>query len=123
MEEYIMTKYHQNKEISSINDALKVMAGKWNLSILAVLCSNKIIRYNELKRQVSGITGTMLNQSLKEMTEYGLIHRVQYNEVPPKVEYSLTEAGKELSPIIDQLVLWAEKNLERTKLPQSKNTE
>ncbi|SFM10406.1 transcriptional regulator, HxlR family [Paenibacillus sp. 1_12] len=118
-----MTKYHQNKEISSINDALKVMAGKWNLSILAVLCSNKIIRYNELKRQVSGITGTMLNQSLKEMTEYGLIHRVQYNEVPPKVEYSLTEAGKELSPIIDQLVLWAEKNLERTKLPQSKNTE
>jgi len=119
----MLSKYYQNKEMIPANDALKVIAGKWSLSILAVLCSNKIIRYNELKRQVSGITGTMLNQSLKEMIEYGLIHRVQYNEVPPKVEYSLTEAGKELSPIIEQLVLWGEKNLERTKLPQSTDTE
>jgi len=113
-----MSKDYSDKETGSANNALKVIAGKWNLFILAVLCSNKKVRYNELKRQVSGITGTMLNQSLKEMIEYGVIHRVQYNEVPPRVEYSLTEAGKELSPIIEQLVLWGEKNLEQSKLSQ-----
>ncbi|WP_263707236.1 winged helix-turn-helix transcriptional regulator [Shouchella tritolerans] len=112
-----------NKELAPASYALKVLSGKWNLSILAVLCSNKIIRYNELKRQVIGITGTMLNQSLKEMIEHGIVQRVQYNEVPPKVEYSLTEAGIELIPIFEQLVLWGEKNLERTKWSNSTDTE
>ena len=105
-----MEKYFLKAEISPINDLLKIMAGKWNVSIMSVVCSNQVIRYNELKRQVSGITGTMLNQSLKDMIEFGLIQRVQYNEMPMRVEYSLTEAGNQLSPIIAQLFEWSEAN-------------
>jgi len=104
------------EELCPATNALKVIGGKWNLIILSVLCKNKVIRYNELKRQVHGITGTMLNQSLKELFEYGLVNRVQYLEVPPRVEYSLTDSGKELSPIIEQLVVWGEKNLQPKKV-------
>ncbi|MCM2674506.1 winged helix-turn-helix transcriptional regulator [Alkalicoccobacillus plakortidis] len=117
-----MTDDHLNKEIAPAYYTLKILSGKWNLSILTVLCRNKIIRYNELKRQVIGITGTMLNQSLKELIEYGIVQRVQYNEVPPKVEYSLTEVGLELIPIYEQLELWGEKNLERKKAIKSIHT-
>lgn len=81
------------------------------IDIMAVLCSNEVVRYNELKRQVVGITGTMLNQSLKDMIELGIIKRTQYNEMPLRVEYTLTEAGKELSPIISQLFKWSNQHI------------
>ncbi|WP_426005200.1 winged helix-turn-helix transcriptional regulator [Bacillus sp. DWP3-1] len=110
-----MTESELNKAIAPVSYALNILAGKWNLKILAVLCSYNDIRYNELKRKVYGITGTMLNQSLKDLIENGIVQRVQYNEVPSRVEYSLTGAGLELIPIFEQLLLWGENQLEKSK--------
>jgi len=90
--------------------AFHVIGGKWNLPILAIMSEGQMIRFNELKRRLIGINGTTLTNSLKELMEYGIIHREQYNEVPPRVEYSLTDSGKELVPLIESIVRWGQKN-------------
>lgn len=91
--------------------AFDVLGGKWNLIILAALSEHESIRYKELQRNVKGITGTMLTRCLKELTDYGLVSRKHYVEIPPRVEYALTKSGKELAPILEQIVLWGQKNL------------
>lgn len=91
--------------------AFHVISGKWNLPILAILSENDNIRYNELKRRLHGITGTTLTNSLRDLIDYGIIHREQYNEVPPRVEYSLTSSGKELVPLIESIVEWGQRNI------------
>lgn len=95
----------QNRIDCTIMQALKVINGKWKLPIICTL-ADKTLRYNELKRSVKGITGMMLSSSLKELEESGIVHRVAYEEVPPRVEYSLTGTGKELTPILFDLGLW-----------------
>lgn len=89
--------------------ALKVIEGKWKLPILWVLSQNGTLRYTELKKSVVGITNMMLTSSLKELEQSGLVNRVQYNEIPPHVDYSLAEAGKKLLPVLDELANWGEK--------------
>ncbi|KTD85444.1 winged helix-turn-helix transcriptional regulator [Paenibacillus etheri] len=91
--------------------AFNVISGKWNLPILAILSENDNIRYNELKRRLHGITGSTLTNSLRDLIEYGIIHREQYNEVPPRVEYSLTSSGRELVPLIESIVEWGQRNI------------
>ncbi|MGO4729097.1 winged helix-turn-helix transcriptional regulator [Paenibacillus sp. 2KB_22] len=91
--------------------AFQVIGGKWNLPILAILSENDCMRYNELKRRLPGITGTMLTNCLKDLIHSGIVHREQYNEVPPRVEYSLTESGKELVPLIESMVMWGQKHM------------
>ncbi|NFA61001.1 helix-turn-helix transcriptional regulator [Clostridium sporogenes] len=88
--------------------ALKIIGGKWKLPILWVLSQNGTLRYNELKRNIVGITNMMLSSSLKELEKGGLINRVQYNEIPPHVDYSLSEVGKKLLPVLDELAKWGE---------------
>ncbi|TKH45154.1 transcriptional regulator, partial [Paenibacillus terrae] len=82
------------KKMCPATFAFNVISGKWNLPILAILAEHECIRYNELKRLLKGITAATLTNCLKELVEYGIIHREQYMEVPPRVEYSLTDAGK-----------------------------
>lgn len=102
--------------------ALNLIGGKWRLPIIWALKQNSVLRYNELKRKVSGITNTMLSQSLKELEANGLIIRLQYMEIPPRVEYSLTEAGKSLLPVLDELVKWgAEQVVDRCQINHNKN--
>jgi DNA-binding HxlR family transcriptional regulator len=86
--------------------ALRAIEGKWKLPILWVLSQNGTLRYNELKKAIEGITNMMLTSSLKEMEQHGLVTRVQYNEIPPHVDYSLAEAGKKLLPVLDNLAGW-----------------
>jgi DNA-binding HxlR family transcriptional regulator len=86
--------------------ALKLISGKWQLPILCILSQSTVMRYNEIKKKIGGITNMMLAESLKELEGNGLINRVQYMEVPPRVEYSLTEAGRTLLPALDQLARW-----------------
>lgn len=108
----IAVKYNVNLEqLCPATFAFQVIGGKWNLPILAILSENDTIRYNELKRSLNGITGTMLTNCLKDLIDYGVIHREQYNEVPPRVEYSLTEAGKKLVPLVESIVAWGENNI------------
>lgn len=86
--------------------SLKVIEGKWKLPILWVLAQNGTLRYNELKKYIEGITNMMLTSSLKELEKDGIVDRVQYNEIPPHVEYSLSEAGRKLLPVLDELARW-----------------
>lgn len=89
-----------------VSSALKVIEGKWKLPILWVLSQNGTLRYNELRKGVVGITNMMLTSSLKELEHNNIINRKQYNEIPPHVEYSLTDAGKKLMPVLDELAKW-----------------
>ncbi len=98
-------------ELCPATYAFHVIGGKWNLPILAIISEVEVIRYNELKRRLIGITGTTLTNCLKDLMEHGIIHREQYNEIPPRVEYSLTGSGKELVPILESLVLWGQRNV------------
>lgn len=90
---------------------LNLIGGKWKIPILWELNRNKIMRFNELKRDVYGITNTMLSNSLQEMQKDNLVHRVQYNEMPLRVEYYLTDTGKEIFPILLELSKWGWKQM------------
>ncbi len=87
--------------------AFKAIEGKWKLPALYVLCENGTLRYNELKKAL-GITNMMLTSTLKELEEYGIVSRTQYNEIPPRVEYSLTEIGQKLLPVLQEFGVWGE---------------
>lgn len=95
--------------------ALDIVGQKWKLPIMWYLSSKDSTRYNELKRKVKGVTNMMLTKSLKELEEHKLIVRTQYETIPPKVEYSLTERGKALLPTLQELYIWGEKQLEFDK--------
>jgi DNA-binding HxlR family transcriptional regulator len=93
---------------------LAVVGGKWRWLIIYKLSENGILRYGELKRSLPPITHKMLSQELKELESEKLIHRKEYHQIPPKVEYSLTEKGKTLLPILDLMSKWGMEN----KLPK-----
>lgn len=92
-----------------VNYALTVLGGKWKLRIVWVLTNVGSIRFNALQRQLDGVSALMLSNSLKELVDDHVIIRRQYNEVPPHVEYSLSDVGKELEPALKMLGVWGEK--------------
>ncbi len=82
--------------------------GKWKLSIICILSDKDTPkRYSVIKRRLGGITNMMLSQSLHELEASGMIHREQFNEIPPRVEYSLTDRGKEALPFLEKAGEWA----------------
>lgn len=83
-----------------------MIGGKWKLRIIYVLAFNGILRYGELKRMLSPITHKMLSMQLKELEVDGLINRKEYQQVPPKVEYSLTQMGRDLEPVVKEIHAW-----------------
>lgn len=85
---------------------LELIGGKWKGLILWKLHEEEVLRYGELSREVKGITQKMLTQQLKEMEENNLIIRKAYNQIPPKVEYSLSEYGKKLNDIFIAMKDW-----------------
>ena len=91
--------------------ACKALEGKWKIPIIYVLCTNGTLRYNELK-QALGITNVMLSNTLKDLEQEGLVLRVSYNEIPPRVDYSLSEQAQSLIPIIMAFAKWGEELLE-----------
>ncbi|WP_281243067.1 winged helix-turn-helix transcriptional regulator [Gracilibacillus ureilyticus] len=86
--------------------ALSVIEGKWKLIILCHLERKGTKRYGELKKLIPNITQKMLTNQLRELEYDGMVHREVYPEVPPKVEYSLTEQGQQLLPILHKLEDW-----------------
>lgn len=87
--------------------AFKILEGKWKLPVLWVLTVNGgTLRYHDLKRCIIGITNMMLTISLKELERDGLVLRFQHNEMPPHVEYYLSEDGKRLFTIFDEIAKW-----------------
>jgi len=87
-------------------EIIEVIGGKWKIPILWCIGQSNVIRYNELKREVTGITNTMLTRSLDSLIKHKLVERKDFLTIPPKIEYSLTENGKELFPLLKQLVEW-----------------
>ena len=93
-------------EECSLQAALSAIGGKWKLPILCSLAVNGASRYNDLLRNVRGISNTMLSKTLHEMETDGLVRRTEYLEVPVRVEYELTEKAQKLQPILQQLIQW-----------------
>lgn len=89
-----------------------MVQGKWKLQIIYELCIAESIRFGELKKNLSGITNTMLTSSLRELEKDGFIERKQFNEIPPHVEYSLSEKGKDLIPIFYEMTKWGFKYID-----------
>lgn len=86
--------------------ATMVIGGKWKPKVLFHLARNEVVRFGALRRGVYGITEKMLIQSLKELEKDGLVHRKVYRQVPPKVEYSLTDVGKSFIPVLKAMFEW-----------------
>ena len=86
-------------------EASKVSSGN-------VVLDMKPIRFGELKKELGGITNTMLTSSLRELEQDGLVNRMQFNEIPPHVEYSLSDKGKDLLPVFYEMTKWGFKYLE-----------
>lgn len=91
---------------------LELLSGKWRTHIIYELCKNPVRRFSELKKAVPGITNTMLSNTLRDLESLGIVNREQFNEIPPHVEYSLTDKGKALLPVFTELAKWGENNLE-----------
>lgn len=93
-----------------IEVTLQVVCGKWKGVILCCLLG-KTLRFGELQKEIPRITQKVLTQQLRELEEDNLVKRVVYNEMPPKVEYSLTEYGEELKPMLNTLANWGEEHV------------
>jgi DNA-binding HxlR family transcriptional regulator len=93
-----------------IENVLKVIGGKWKVLIVFHLSQNEVVRFGEMKRKIPGVTQRILTNQLREMEADGLINRKVYPEVPPKVEYSLSDVGSELKAVYVEMKKWGEKN-------------
>ncbi|MBC2581677.1 helix-turn-helix domain-containing protein [Clostridium sp. DJ247] len=93
-----------------IGYTLSVMGGKWKWAILSLIAQDEVIRYGKLKMNLPKIAHKTLSQQLKELEQNDIINRKQYNQMPPKVEYSLTKKGKTLIPILELMSQWGVQN-------------
>lgn len=84
-----------------------IFRGKWKSRIICVLAAKKTLRYSTLRKEMTNITDAVLAAPLKELIAAGIIARTQYNEIPPRVEYSLTEKGVSVVPILQTICKWS----------------
>jgi DNA-binding HxlR family transcriptional regulator len=90
-----------------VEQALKILEGRWKLVILFHLFGGKLLRFSDLERAIPAITQKMLIQQLRQMEKDGVVLRIVHHQVPPKVEYGLTDWGQALCPALDALLKWA----------------
>lgn len=101
-----------NFEDTGFSYTLSLISGKYKMIILYCLMEFEIVRFNELKRYLKNVTDKTLSNHLKELESDRLIIRKEYPQIPPKVEYSLSDRGKSLMNVLDQLCIWGEENRE-----------
>ena len=97
-------------EQTGFHYTMSLIQGKYKMFILYTLMDFGVVRFNEMKRYIRGISFKTLSATLKELVADGLVHREEYPQIPPKVEYSLTERGRSLIPILDQMCAWGEEH-------------
>ena len=97
-------------EDTGFNYTMSLIQGKYKMFILYTLMEFKVVRFNELKKYIGSISYKTLSSTLKELEKDDLVHREEYPQIPPKVEYSLTERGQSLIPILDNLCEWGDKH-------------
>lgn len=91
---------------AEIRAACAVFAGKWKLEILWLLIQ-RVHRFNELRRAIPGVTQHMLTQQLRELENDGMVRRTVYPEIPPRVEYQITEDARRLRPVFEAILMWS----------------
>lgn len=96
-----------DRSICPLRYITDILGGKWKMPIICILADQKPKRYSTIKRRLRDITNMMLAHSLRELEADGMVTRVQYNEIPPRVEYSLTERGVSAVPVLTAAAEWA----------------
>lgn len=107
-------KHSQEKQLARCESMCRlqsVISGKWKILIIWYISAYKMQRFNELQRRLDGITHATLANQLKELENDGLINRKAYPEVPPRVEYTLTDLGESFVPLLKQMQTWSEEHL------------
>ena len=92
---------------SGVENVLRILEGRWKLVILFHLFGGKVLRFSDLERAIPAISQKMLIQQLRQMEGDGIVRRIVHHQVPPKVEYCLTDWGQALCPALDALLKWA----------------
>ncbi|WP_114953436.1 winged helix-turn-helix transcriptional regulator [Sphingosinicella terrae] len=100
--------YTADTAARGVQNALRVLEGRWKLVILFQLFGGKVRRFSELERAIPGISQKMLIQQLRQLEKDKVVARIVHHEVPPRVEYHLTDWGQSLCPTLDALLIWAE---------------
>jgi DNA-binding HxlR family transcriptional regulator len=109
METIMAKRYTPTSAAADVEAALRLLEGRWKLVILFHLFGGKVLRYSDLEKAIPAITQKMLGQQLRRMEADGIVVRTVYSQVPPKVEYRLTEWGQSLCPALDAILKWADK--------------
>jgi DNA-binding HxlR family transcriptional regulator len=99
--------YTPTSAAEGVEQTLKILEGRWKLVILFHLFGGRILRFSELERAIPAISQKMLIQQLRQMEKDGIVRRIVHQQVPPKVEYGLTDWGQALCPALDALLKWA----------------
>ena len=99
--------YTRETAAEGVEAALKLLEGRWKLVILFHLFGGHILRFSDLERSIPAVSQKMLIQQLRQMERDGIVRRIVHHQVPPKVEYCLTEWGQALCPALDALLAWA----------------
>ena len=100
--------YTPETAAEGVEKVLATVEGKWKMIVLFHLFDKGTLRYSQLERAIPAISQKMLGQVLRELERDGLVHRTVYPEVPPRVEYALTEIGHDLCPVLDAILKWGE---------------
>ena len=108
----MISKYIENAnfEDTGFRYTLSLISGKYKMIILYCLMEYEPVRFNEMRRYIKTISDKTLSSALKELEADELVHREEYPQIPPKVEYTLTERGRSLMVVLDQLCVWGESN-------------
>lgn len=101
--------YSPESAASGVEQVLRLLEGRWKLIILFHLFDGQVQRYSDFEKLIPGISQKMLAQQLRQLESDGIVSRMVYPQVPPKVEYRLTEWGQALCPALDAMLKWAEK--------------
>ena len=98
-----------------VETTLSIIRSKWQVLILRDLLANGTMRFKELQRSIGRVSQKVLTDNLRAMENFGIVHREVFAEVPPRVEYSLTETGRSLQPVLDAMWAWGEGYKERLR--------
>jgi DNA-binding HxlR family transcriptional regulator len=115
--------YTQESAAEGVEYALRLLEGRWKLVILFHLFGGQVLRFSDLERAIPGISQKMLTQQLRQLEKDGMVRRTVHPQVPPKVEYYLTDWGQALCPALDALLTWTEQRecMEGEKFPVAGN--
>lgn len=111
--------YTRETAAEGVENVLKLLEGRWKLIILFHLFGGNIMRFSDLERAIPAVSQKMLIQQLRQLESDGIVRRIVHHQVPPKVEYCLTEWGQALCPALDALLSWAAQRDEMVRSPSA----